>query len=224
MCDVILLESLDGRRHLKEAIPVFEAKKPVFIDKPLAANYDDAKEIVRLAKEHNCPMFSSSSLRFDYNVLEAKADTSFGKVFGADAVTYASLELTNPGFFWYGVHGLEILYTFMGRGCSKVFCEKTESTHLITGVWEDGRVGTVRGVRGYFCDYSVVLFGEKQFKQVISSSKVPFYAQLIRHIVEFFNTGIPPVEAEETLEMMQFMEAAYISEREERPVYLKELD
>ncbi|MCK9266992.1 Gfo/Idh/MocA family oxidoreductase [bacterium] len=224
MCDVILLESNDGRRHLKEATPVLQAKKPVFIDKPLAANYADAKEIVRLAKENNCPMFSSSSLRFDYDVMEAKADTEFGAIMGADAVTPASLEVTNPGLFWYGIHGLEVLYTFMGRGCSKVFCEKTESTHFVTGVWENGRIGTVRGVRGYACGYGVTLFAEKKFKRVNSTGKVPYYAQLLNQIVQFFNTGNPPVEAEETLEMMQFMEAAYISEKEGRPVYLQELD
>lgn len=224
MCDVILLESLDGRRHLKEATPVLKAKKPVFIDKPLAASYADAKEIVRLAKENDCPMFSSSSLRFDYDVLEAKKDTEFGKILGADAVTPMSLEVTNPGFFWYGIHGLEMLYSFMGTGCSKVFCEKTETTHLVTGVWDSGRIGTVRGVRGYACGYGVTLFAEKQFKRVNSTGKVPYYAQLLNQIVAFFQTGKPPVEADETLEMMQFMEAAYKSEVEGRPVFLKELD
>src|SRR5690606_28193442 len=31
--DVVLLESVDGRIHLEEAIPVIEARKPLFIDK-----------------------------------------------------------------------------------------------------------------------------------------------------------------------------------------------
>ncbi|MCK9266993.1 Gfo/Idh/MocA family oxidoreductase [bacterium] len=224
MCDAIILTSLDGRRHLKEVTPILKAKKPVFIDKPFAASYADAKEIVRLSKENNSPMFSSSSLRFDYNFLQVKADKEFGTIMGADAVSPASLEITNPGLFWYGIHGLEALYTFMGRGCSKVFCEKTETTHLATGVWSDGRIGTLRGVRGYACGSGVTLFTEKQSKRVDMSTEVPLFAQLLKAILEFFKTGIPPVEAEETLEMMQFMEAAYISEREERSVYLQELD
>jgi predicted dehydrogenase len=36
--DAVLLESVDGRRHLAEARPVIAAGKPVFIDKPLAAS------------------------------------------------------------------------------------------------------------------------------------------------------------------------------------------
>ncbi len=224
ICDVILLESNDGRRHLKEAEPVFKAKKPVFIDKPLAASYADAKAIVKLAEENSCPMFSSSSLRFDYNILQTKADTEFGKILGCEAVSPAPLELTNPGLFWYGIHGVEILYTFMGKGCSKVFCEKTELTHLVTGVWDAGRIGTVRGMRAGACGLGATVFGEKKFAKVNASSEIPYYYQLLKHIVEFFRTGKPPVEPEETLEIMQFMEAALVSEKEERPVFLKELD
>jgi len=34
--DVVLLETNDGRPHLEQVIPVLKARKPVFIDKPLA--------------------------------------------------------------------------------------------------------------------------------------------------------------------------------------------
>ena len=40
------------------------AHKPLFIDKPLAATLEDAREIARLAKAAGVPWFSSSSLRF----------------------------------------------------------------------------------------------------------------------------------------------------------------
>ena len=60
----MLLESLDGRVHLEQARPVIAAHKPLFIDKPLAATLEDAREIARLAKAAGVPWFSSSSLRF----------------------------------------------------------------------------------------------------------------------------------------------------------------
>src|SRR5512132_4200997 len=62
--DAVLIESVDGRPHLEQAKPVIAAKKPFFVDKPLAATYEDAKEIVRLAKAAGVPFFSSSSSRF----------------------------------------------------------------------------------------------------------------------------------------------------------------
>ena len=62
--DVVLLESVDGRPHLEQARPVFKARKPVFIDKPVAGTLADAIAIFDLARETNTPCFSSSSLRF----------------------------------------------------------------------------------------------------------------------------------------------------------------
>ena len=62
--DAILLESVDGRVHLEQVRPVFEAGKPVFIDKPLAATWADVKEIARLGEKHSTPWWSASSLRY----------------------------------------------------------------------------------------------------------------------------------------------------------------
>ncbi|MFP3897682.1 MAG: Gfo/Idh/MocA family protein, partial [Anaerolineales bacterium] len=125
--DAVLLESVDGRRHLAEATPVIEAGKPLYIDKPLAANYGDAATIMDLAQENDCPLFSCSSLRFDANILAIKEDPELGQVLTCDAFSPATLDATNPGLFWYGIHGVEILYTFMGMGCEGVRCYSTEA-------------------------------------------------------------------------------------------------
>ena len=53
--DVVLHESVDGRPHLAQARPVFQARKPVFIDKPVAGSLADAIAIFELAKKTNTP-------------------------------------------------------------------------------------------------------------------------------------------------------------------------
>ena len=68
--DVVFLESVDGRPHLEQARPVFRARKPVFIDKPVAGSLADAIEIFRLARESGTPCFSASSLRFSPAIVE----------------------------------------------------------------------------------------------------------------------------------------------------------
>src|SRR5262249_4648448 len=57
--DAVLLESGDGRVHLAQLKPILAAHKPVFIDKPLAATLEDAREIDKLAKAAGVPWFSS---------------------------------------------------------------------------------------------------------------------------------------------------------------------
>ena len=54
--DAVLLESVDGRPHLDQVRPVFEAGKRVFIDKPLAGSLEDAVQIYLLGREHNVPV------------------------------------------------------------------------------------------------------------------------------------------------------------------------
>src|SRR5262249_127772 len=149
--DAILIESVDGRRHLPELKEVVAARgggqKPIFVDKPFAASLADAKEMVRLIRENQVRCFSSSSLRFEPNLkkfLEEKC--GWGSVEGCDVYSPASLEKTNPGFFWYGIHGVEMLYTIMGRGCKTVRCSSAEAVDMAVGAWSDGRIGTMRGI------------------------------------------------------------------------------
>src|SRR5207247_9250447 len=80
--DVVLLESVDGRIHLQEAIPVIKAGKPLWIDKPLAGSLADAIVILELAKKHNVPCFSASSLRFNSGLQAILNDEKVGAVAG----------------------------------------------------------------------------------------------------------------------------------------------
>ena len=80
--DAVLLESVDGRVHLAQAKPVIAARKPLFIDKPLASTLEDAREIARLAKAAGAPWFSTSSLRYGQIATTMKFPDATGAVTG----------------------------------------------------------------------------------------------------------------------------------------------
>jgi predicted dehydrogenase len=202
--DVVLLETNDGRRHLEQAIPVLKSGKTVFIDKPLSASLADGITIFELAKHHKVPVFSSSTLRFMSSAQEV-VKGKIGKVLGADTYSPCALEKTHPDFFWYGIHGVEVLYTVMGTGCKEVARVHTDSTDVATGLWEDGRIGSFRGTRTGKHLYGGTAYGENGNAIL---GPVEGYEPLLESIVNFFETGNPPVKAEETLEMLAFMEAA----------------
>ncbi|MDD3726365.1 MAG: gfo/Idh/MocA family oxidoreductase, partial [Candidatus Ratteibacteria bacterium] len=157
------------------------------------------------------------------NISRVKKNTDIGDIIGCDAFSPATLDPTNPGLFWYGVHGVETLYTFMGPGCKKLFSKYTEGSHFVVGEWGDGRIGTVRGTRKGCHSYGVRVFGEKKIEQVMYSTEVPLYAQLLKEVIPFFQTGKSPVPLEETLEIMQFMQAALLSEKKGREVLLSQI-
>jgi hypothetical protein len=209
--DVVLLESVDGRPHLEQVKPVFRAKKPVFIDKPVAGSLADAVEIYRLAKESGTPCFSSSSLRFSKGIRAVRTDPKFGGVLGCDAYGPCSLEPHHPDLFWYGIHGVETLFTIMGPGCESVTRVETDNAEFVTGKWKDGRVGTFRGIRKGKSDYGAMVFGKEA---VGPSGGFTGYEPLVEEIRKFFDSGKAPVSAEETLEIYAFMEAADESKRQ----------
>lgn len=207
--DYILLETNDGRPHLEQAMQVIKAVKPFFIDKPVAGSLRDAIAIYAAAKKHKVPLFSSSSLRYMETAQEV-AQGRIGKVLGADTYSPATLEKTHPDLFWYGIHGVEILYTVMGMGCKELVRVNTPDTDIVVGTWSDGRTGTFRGTRTGKHEYGGTAYGEKG-NLVLGPFKG--YDNLLDQIIRFFRTGIAPVSAEETLEIYTFMEAADESRR-----------
>ena len=205
--DLVFLETNDGRPHLEQYIPVAKAGKPCFIDKPIAGSLADAIAIFEVAKKHNVPVFSSSSLRFGNNSLAVRGG-SIGKVITCETSSPASLEATHPDLFWYGIHGVEALFTVMGAGCESVTRGKTADGLIeVTGKWSGGRTGIFREGKGYVGK----AVGEKGESPVGSYDG---YDPLLFAIIEFARTGKPPVTAAETLEIYAFMEAADESKRQ----------
>ena len=218
--DVVLLESVDGRPHLEQVRPVLKARKPVFIDKPVAGSLRDAIEIYRLAKEAGVPVFSSSSYRYYDSLIEVKK-TDVGEVRSVISYGPCHLEPHHPDFYWYGVHPAEALYTMMGTGCESVVRTSTAEFDVATGVWTGGRVGTLQGLRTKATPHQVIVFGSKAVAQQKGSGT---YAPLLREVMKFFQTGVAPVTPEETIEMFAFMEAADESKRQGgRPVKISEV-
>lgn len=204
VCDVVMLETNDGRLHLEQAIPVLKAGKTMFIDKPITASLRDAMIIFDLAKQYDVPVFSSSSLRYVENVQRA-AGGEIGPILGAYTFSPCHLEPTHPDLFWYGIHGVEMLYAVMGTGCKSVTRIATKDTDQATGTWENDRIGTFRGTRSGKSEYGGTAFGEKG---ILNLGPYGGYKPLLVEIVRFFQTGVVPVQPEETLEILAFMEAA----------------
>jgi Oxidoreductase family, NAD-binding Rossmann fold len=208
--DVVLLESVDGRPHLEQVLPVLQAGKPVFIDKPVAASLKDTLAIFEAARRRNVPVFSSSSLRFLPGPQQVRAG-KVGAVLGCDTYGPCPIEPDLPDLFWYGIHGVEALFTCLGPGCESVTRVASQDFDLVVGRWKDGRLGSFRGLRRGKIEAGGTAFG--------TDAVLPFgrgesgYRPLLVEIAKFFRTGKPPVSAEETIEVVAFLEAADESKR-----------
>lgn len=205
--DAICLETNDGRPHLEQVLPVLKAKKRVFIDKPIAGSLADAVAIFAASERFGVPLFSASALRFSPQN-QAVCKGSVGKVVRAEAGSPATIEKTHPDLFWYGIHGVESLFTVMGTGCASVVRSTTSAGKIrVEGKWGGGRTGVFEERKGY----GGTAKGERGEAEI---GKYEGYKPLVVEIARYFRTGEVPVSPEETLEIYAFMEAADESKRQ----------
>jgi len=218
--DCVFIETNDGRMHLDQAAQVFKSGKKCYIDKPLGSTLAEAIAIYKLADIYNRPVFSSSTLRFS-KVTADIHDGVYGKVKGADVYSPhhpesaldANGKQTHPDFGYYGIHGVEILFTVMGTGCEYVNRIHGKHGDIVSAVWNDGRLGSFRAITTNPNIYGGTVILEKPYEKswTVQAGGYDGYKPLLDAVLKFFETDIAPVSKAETLEMFAFMEASNIS-------------
>lgn len=219
--DAILLESVDGAVHHEQLRSIVGYQKPIFIDKPFSLSSQVARDMIRLAESHQTPVMSTSALRYAEALTSILQQANKGKIIGADCFGPMEMQATQPGFFWYGIHAVEMLVTILGRGAQSVMTFSNEVHDVMTVSWKDGRIGTIRGNRQGNPQFGAVIHFEHGSEFVdIHAQQKPYYASLLAQIIAFFQDGVSRVPLQETQEIIRLIEAANESRRIGRLIYL----
>ncbi|MBX9653449.1 Gfo/Idh/MocA family oxidoreductase [bacterium] len=208
--DAVFIESNCGQQHLERAEFFLSHKLPVFVDKPFACSRKDAVRMFELADQAGVPLMSSSSLRYAPEIVAYKKKMERSETPCVAAITYGPAEQNplNPGFFHYGIHAVEMLYALLGAGCESIACVSGKSGDMATGVWEDGRIGSVRGDRPDR-GYGFVAFSQRAEHFTVSTQYI--YRELLKAIIQMLETGKSPIDPKETIELVTFIENAKAS-------------
>lgn len=226
-CDLIMITSVDGRVHREQFERVAKFRKPIFIDKPLATNWKDARAMLELSLSAGVRWFSSSVWRYTSDLVKVVGEKG-GRNTDASVDVYVAgpwpLEPGRHGRFWYGIHSVEILYSIMGTGCSNVSTYRNGEVEVISGVWPDGSRGVISCQHGVQRSFSGLINQVDQtFPFTTVDSVEDRYAGLLRDLVSFGNGGDAPVSQEETIEGVAFLEAACLSGEMECPFDLSDV-
>lgn len=201
--DALLLEVNDPALHVEYFEKAAKLGVPLFLDKPLADNMENGLKIAEIAKKYNVKMFSASSLRFIKNMEETINkfdDIQCVSVFGP-----LGLAAAGSSVVWYGVHAFEILQRAMGCGAKSVTAVNDEKGVVAVVHYADGRRGVVELAKGAFV-YGGSVRSDSD-KDVFICDMTYAYKGLLERIVSFFNGGNTPVEFEDTLEIMNLLDA-----------------
>jgi len=204
--DAYFLESVDGSQHREQFEILAGFGKPVYIDKPLACSYADAKAIFDLAAAKRIPIMTCSSMRYAAGVGDVLPEGE--KVFAADGFGPLVFLPDYRDYFWYGIHTAEIVYRYLGRGCEEVRTVSGDGIELAIGRWADGRIGQISGNGVGSHNFGVRLVTDKGHRISVQNPDIPYLRPMAAAILEFFRTGISPIDPADSLEIIAFLEAA----------------
>ncbi len=139
---IMLLAPDDIEAHLDLALAAIPSGKPLWVDKLLATDYDEAYRITRAAEYHSTPLTAGSSLRHAVE-LEKALSTPLLLSEGEGAIDVGTIE---EGFFtgygtWerYGVHTVAMALRSMGGGVARLASIGTDAMATVALEWRDGR-------------------------------------------------------------------------------------
>jgi len=207
--DGVLIADDGTMQHQRAAEPFLKAGLPVFVDKPLSTDPAEARSIVGLARRHGAPFFSASALRFANEL----RDTDALRRQVGDITTVVAVGVNELVF--YGVHPLEAMVTVMGPGIESVRNVGREGEAIVRLRFRDGRQGVmVVYEEGFAYTLELTVHGTGGHVRIPITDSAGFYTNMLSAFLDMIETGVPPVEPGETLEIIEALALAKESVRE----------
>jgi predicted dehydrogenase len=192
----------DGRfDKLPYARPFLERGLPTYIDKPLALQADEAREIVALAEEHGAPMLSCSGWRFSEGAdhLRAKADEIGGFELLIGIVSMSRFDV-------YAIHPVDTALGLVGGGVAGVANAGEEGRDVVRLRWEDGRQAVLhmydRRIAG---GRRFIACGPDGHAETADLGEI--HPPLLERLLQMCRSGQSPVPSQEMIEAVEIVEA-----------------
>ena len=198
--DALLLARDDGENHLAMSAPFLDEGIPIFVDKPLADNAPDL-DTFRGCLAQGRPILSSSCFRYCEELLDL-------------ARTGRSQEFVHATAFspkyWrtYGIHLLEGIRAVMGGGFEAVRDSGGEGRSCIQLRWKDGREALLQVISGIAGPIAFQFHGTDNWVRVDVFDTFSMFKAQLADFVRFAETGTPPFDMAETIELVSVVVAA----------------
>lgn len=198
---IVVLSPDNPELHYELSEYALRSGKPTYIDKTFAPDKATAQKLFALAREHGTPMYSTSSLRFA-DELKPYRESKEGALHCMVCGCFT--------FDIYAIHIFEMMCTIMKGGAKRMMAVQSGRTRNIIVDYGNGRDASF--LQMHTDDPYGVPF--------ITSAEMPdktahyytiqdgYQDRFIDHLAEFFVSGVPQVDANETIDLMGMLETA----------------
>lgn len=214
--DGVMVLSVNGHKHLNLALPSLGRGLPTYVDKPLTCSLDEARQLLAAARKGGARCYSASSLRFAPEVTEYDR-AAMGNLVAIDAFGPGQHHALMEGFFFYGVHTIEMVDALWGRtggGVRRVSAIHTDGRDLLDLDYRDGRYARLRMERKATYDFGATVHGDKKLYQ-FKVDFGPVYMRLVQGMTRWFEGGPAPAELRDIVENVAVMEAGNASMKQD---------
>ena len=168
--DGLVITARHGDKHYKFAKPYIESGIPMFIDKPITINEDEAVEFMRELKTRGVRICGGSSLKQDEFVRKLKNERENemgGKTLGGYVRAPYQSENEHGGFYFYAQHLVEMICEIFGRYPISVTARKNGSQIHVLFHYAD------YDCVGLFCDRNYIYYASRMSERGTSSFDIP---------------------------------------------------
>ena len=214
--DAVICATDIGSEHVERCKAFIEAGVPMFIDKPMV---DNEKDLQWFVKKHDegAHFISSSSMRY------SKAFVPYYQ--GHDELGKLLYILQPMPKKWetYGIHALEAVYPFLGKGFVSIQNTGTKEFNFAHIIHESGCNVNIPMCYGLHSSGTMLCGSEGSVVLSDSDSYRSFKTQM-DNFVHYLRTGEEPFPFEQTIELMKLVIGGLMSrEQGGRKVLLSEI-
>lgn len=213
--DGVLLLRDDYETHLEMARPFLETGTPVFVDKPLSLAPGDLSELVPYLR--NGKVMSCSGLRYARELDGPRSDLS----------SYGDRRLVRGtvlfGLAKYGIHVIEAILGAVDTRPTAVRALPADHDSIVveTAAGYPIQIDALGDAPPVF---EVDVYGAERSTHHELNDNFHAFRRTLWHFIEGIRTGEPPIEPQETLDIMRVLIAGHRAQRDDRRIVLSELD
>ena len=207
--DAVLVLNRWGPDHFAPAMQAVDRGLPLYVDKPLCDDPQEAVTLVRAAAESGVPLMSASAVRYDRafrQLLERLP--GLGRT--------RSIMFTLPqNWQLYGVHAVDVMHAVFGVGAVDVTSIRSELGDVVTIHWPDGQVGDGQpDARQAWMGMLCVALGENGWTHADMHGDDTIdgfprmYLETIKQFLAMLESGEPPISNEEMVDVIRVVAAA----------------
>ena len=199
--DAVLLARDDSENHLIHALPFLQAGIPIYIDKPLSCNLQDAQKLLALQK-YAGQIFTCSALKYARELqLTLEQISHLGHIHFIKAVV-------PKGWKKYSIHVIDPIVQFPIEKGSIVWsaASKTGSIHNLTIGYSKKLVVSIDTFGEITCPIRINIFGDKGSLELVFSDSFAAFKSALQVFINNVSSKDFDIKTEATLESVSLIE------------------